>query len=273
MKSFSQQSPRSDDLQGRGISARVESRENKRKKSETDVAPEFRVLIVDRDSMSSHLLATALCQVRNIRASAVQSTDLLRHLDVKRADMVIIGAEVNQRSPNEFDLTQTVSRAHPSVRIVMLLNHSTRDSVLNAFRSGACGVFPRHRPIADFLDCVERVRNGFIWAAEQETTLLLDAIRSFPIHNLSPSTESLALSYREKQVVQAAARGKTNKVIAGELKLSEHTVKNYLFRAFEKLGVSSRTELLFYLTLRGQSIGSTRPEERKADPKDKKPST
>jgi DNA-binding NarL/FixJ family response regulator len=83
----------------------------------------------------------------------------------------------------------------------------------------------------------------------------------------------LPLSYREKQVVQSAARGKTNKVIAGELGLSEHTVKNYLFHAFEKLGVSSRTELLFHLTLRGQTLGSTWPEERKADPKDKRPST
>jgi hypothetical protein len=38
------------------------------------------------------------------------------------------------------------------------------------------------------------------------------------------------------------------------LRLSEHTVKNYLFRAFEKLGVSSRIELLFYLTTRGRSV-------------------
>jgi two-component system nitrate/nitrite response regulator NarL len=267
MKSISRQAQRRDDLEDQGTYGRVENRENKGKTSETDATPEFRVLIVDRDSMSSHLLATVLCQERNIRASAVQSADLLRHLDVKRADMVIIGAEVNQ---DEFELTQTVSRAHPSVLIVMLLNHSTRDSVLNAFRSGARGVFPRQRPIADLLDCVERVRNGYIWAAEQETTLLLDAIRSFLTPNLSPSTESLPLTSRQKQVVQSAARGKTNKVIAGELGLSEHTVKNYLFRAFERLGVSSRAELLFYLTMRGQTFGSTRPEERKAGSKQKR---
>jgi two-component system, NarL family, nitrate/nitrite response regulator NarL len=270
MKVISRQAPRRDDLEDQGTSGRVENREKKGKTSETDAVPGFRVLIVDRDSMSSHLLATVLSHERNIRASAVQSADLLRHLDVKRADMVIIGAEVNQ---DEFDLTQTVSRAHPSVLIVMLLNHSTRDSVLNAFRSGARGVFPRQRPIADLLDCVERVRNGYIWAAEQETTLLLDAIRSFPTPNLSPSTESLPLTSRQKQVVQFAARGKTNKVIAGELGLSEHTVKNYLFRAFERLGVSSRAELLFYLTMRGQTFGSTRLEERKAGPKQKKSST
>ena len=214
-----------------------------------------RVLIVDRDSMISQLLATALCQERDIQASAVQSSDLLRHLSVNPVDMVVIGAEVNQKSPNEFDLTQAVHRAYPSVLIVMLLNHSTRDSVLSAFRSGARGVFPRQRPIADFLDCVERVRNGYIWAAKQEATFLLDAIRSLPSPHLSLSNDSALLTYREQQVVQAAARGKTNKVIASELRLSEHTVKNYLFRAFNKLGVSNRVELLFYLTMRGRTPG------------------
>jgi DNA-binding NarL/FixJ family response regulator len=60
--------------------------------------------------------------------------------------------------------------------------------------------------------------------------------------------------------VQCAAKGKTNKAIASELGLSEHTVKNYLFRAFDKLGVSSRVELLFYLTLRGHTFSGTKSE-------------
>jgi two-component system, NarL family, nitrate/nitrite response regulator NarL len=56
------------------------------------------------------------------------------------------------------------------------------------------------------------------------------------------------------QVVRAAASGKTNKAIARDLRLSEHTVKNYLFRAFEKLGVSNRVELLFYLSTRDRPV-------------------
>ena len=267
----SPQSTHSDGPQDPSTSERI-GRENNTKKSGTDLPPEFRIVIVDRDSMGSQLLATALSQERNIQASAVPSADLLRHLAVKHAHMVIVGAEVSQKSPNEFDLAHEVSLSHPDILIVMLLNHSTRDSVLNAFRSGARGVFPRQRPVVDLLDCVDRVRNGYIWVAKQETTLLHEAIRSFPTHNLSQSSESLPLTYREKQVVHSAARGKTNKIIAGELGLSEHTVKNYLFRAFEKLGVSSRTELLFYLTLRGQTHGLNRPEERKPAPKDKKAS-
>jgi two-component system nitrate/nitrite response regulator NarL len=207
--------------------------------------------------MGSHLLATALCRERNFRASAVQPTDLLRRLNVEHADMVIIGAGVNDNSPNEFELAQVVNRAHPSALIVMLLNHATRDSVLNAFRSGARGIFSRQHPVAVLLECVEHVRRGYIWAAEEETSILLDAIRSIPSFTLVPAIEAGPLTYREQQVVQSAARGKTNKIIANELGLSEHTVKNYLFRAFEKLGVSNRVELLFQLTLKGQTTGPT----------------
>jgi DNA-binding CsgD family transcriptional regulator len=55
------------------------------------------------------------------------------------------------------------------------------------------------------------------------------------------------LSRREFQVVEHAAQGESNKQIADRLGLSEHTVKNYLFHVFEKLGVSNRRELLFLL--------------------------
>ena len=65
--------------------------------------------------------------------------------------------------------------------------------------------------------------------------------------------------------MQHAAKGKTNRAIANDLGLSEHTVKNYLFRAFEKLGVSNRVELLFYLTIRGHSFGPASSDEPEMD--------
>jgi two-component system, NarL family, nitrate/nitrite response regulator NarL len=213
----------------------------------------FRAFIVDRDSMSSDLLANALARDSGLESAVIQAADLLNALSASDVDLVVIGAEIDLKPGNGFDLALRVARAHPGVSIVMLLNDANHNSVITAFRSGATGVFSRQLPMSDFLDCVERVGKGYIWAGPAETAHLLSAMKNIPSPNLMTDGDSPGLTARELQVVQFAATGKTNKMIAGELGLSEHTVKNYLFRAFEKLGVSSRIELLFYLTMRGHT--------------------
>jgi DNA-binding NarL/FixJ family response regulator len=55
------------------------------------------------------------------------------------------------------------------------------------------------------------------------------------------------LSKREEQVARLVASGLSNREISKKLGLSQHTVKNYLFRVFEKLGFSTRIELVLYI--------------------------
>ena len=218
----------------------------------------FQVLIVDRDSMSGDLLATAVTRDRDCQAVAVRSADLLERMADGKAQLVVIANDLNQDTTTGIDLARTALRLHPTVPIVILLNQSTHELVINAFRSGACGVFSRQQPVAEFLDCIDHVRKGCIWAGKHETRLLLSALGSIPSSNMHVVSDSSSLSMRELQVVKCAARGKTNKVIACELGLSEHTVKNYLFRASEKLGASNRVELLFYLTQQGHTFDGSR---------------
>jgi two-component system, NarL family, nitrate/nitrite response regulator NarL len=235
------------------------------KRRKSDPAPKIlntyespvRILIVDRDEMSSDLLAVRLAREGNLQASGIRSADLLDSMATGDVQLVVIGADLNQVPKAGFDLAQAVHRQHPTAPIVMILNQSTQDAVINAFRSGARGVFSRQQQISDFFDCVEHVRKGFIWAGSQETAFLVDALASGPCDSTFWAIDSSPLTIRELQVVKCAARGKTNKKIACELGLSEHTVKNYLFRAFEKLGVSNRVELLFYLTQKGHNPGTS----------------
>lgn len=230
-----------------------------------DIRSTFRVLIVDRDSMSSDLLANALVRECSCEAAAIHSDDLPHALSTSEIDLVVIGAEVTSKSGDGFELAECVSRAHPNTYILILLNQSSHQAVIQAFRSGARGVFSRQQPMAEFLDCVEHVRKGFIWAGKEETSSLLEALKSIPAPNPFTASDSPTLTARELEVVQYAAKGKTNRTIASELGLSEHTVKNYLFRAFEKLGVSSRVELLFYLTLRGHTFKAVKSDGSEAD--------
>jgi two-component system nitrate/nitrite response regulator NarL len=213
-----------------------------------------RVLIADRDSISSDLLAHVLGSDRGIEAMAASSSDVLQLIPANRIDVVVIASELQVDAGDGFDLADIVNREFPAVSIVLLLNNSHRDFVLRAFRSGARGIFCREQSMEEFLSCIDSVSKGSIWAGKQETDLVLEALRGLPEVGLTVQGLWPALTARELNVVQCAARGKTNKAIASELGLSEHTVKNYLFRAFEKLGVSSRVELLFCMTQRGHKF-------------------
>jgi DNA-binding CsgD family transcriptional regulator len=65
------------------------------------------------------------------------------------------------------------------------------------------------------------------------------------------------LTKREEELVQLVAEGLTNRNIARQLNLTDHTVRNYLFRIFNKLGTSNRLELALYvIKQRGASRGS-----------------
>ena len=62
------------------------------------------------------------------------------------------------------------------------------------------------------------------------------------------------LSRQESKIVRLVSEGLTNREIAAELKLSGHTVKNYLFKIFDKLGISNRVELALYAVSRENGI-------------------
>jgi two-component system nitrate/nitrite response regulator NarL len=220
----------------------------------TNAAVKSRILIVGMDRMSADLLASALNQSPSFDAAAVSPEKFPEALASRKAQIAVISDELGDRRSG-FDLASTILRAYPDLLIVILLSKRSRGAVINSFRAGARGIFSRDRPIHEFLDCIDHVRRGFLWAGQQEADVLLHVLKSLPAPNIAMASDATPLTDRELQVVQCAATGKTNRAIAKELHLSENTVKNYLFRAFEKLGVSSRVELLFYLTLRGHRFG------------------
>jgi DNA-binding NarL/FixJ family response regulator len=158
-----------------------------------------------------------------------------------------------------LQVTRTLRANHPYLYIVVLLELSTRESVIAAFRCGATGVFCRTEPLSRLLGCIERVSRGEIWATSNHTEFLLEAFRSTPSCEGIGADKIRLLSHRELQVAQGAAQGQSNKQIADGLGLSEHTIKNYLFRIFEKLGVSNRFELLFLLFKECNGPGVGRP--------------
>lgn len=161
--------------------------------------------------------------------------------------MAVISVDSDSAAKKGLQATRALNARQPDVRLVVLLEEGARESVIAAFRCGATGVFCRTEPLSELPACIERVSRGEIWASRGHTEFLLEAFRSTPSCEGIQAGKIDLLSHRELQVAECAAEGQSNKQIADRLALSEHTIKNYLFRIFEKLGVSNRFELLFLL--------------------------
>jgi DNA-binding NarL/FixJ family response regulator len=94
--------------------------------------------------------------------------------------------------------------------------------------------------------CIVAVHSGQVWASSSDLQRVLGELeKTVPFRCVNARGEVL-LTRREEEIIPLVARGLTNKEISTNLRLSEHTIKNHLFRIYEKLGISSRVELILY---------------------------
>jgi two-component system nitrate/nitrite response regulator NarL len=206
----------------------------------------IRILVADRSHMASQLLAESLARdPRFVIIGVATAENIFSMVTTRQPFVVLISADLGSEAKRGLQLARSLHGHHPSIQIVVLLEWGSPESVTAAFRCGAAGVFCRTDPLPELFTCIERVGQGEIWASRSHSEFLLDALRSIPSCQGIGAGKIDLLSKRELQVAECAAQGQSNKQIALELGLSEHTVKNYLFRVFEKLGVSNRFELLF----------------------------
>jgi two-component system nitrate/nitrite response regulator NarL len=223
-------------------------------------AQPIRILIADRNCMGSQLLAERLDREARFEAVGVAfaatTTDILNAVIARKTDVAVISADFDGGAKKGLQIARVLSAHVGNVHTVLLLELSTRESVIAAFRCGAKGVFCRSKPLAELSDCIVRVSQGEIWANGVEAQYLLEALRAAPSCDGIDNDRISTLSKREVQVAERAAQGYSNKQIADQFRLSEHTVKNYLSRIFEKLGISNRFDLLFLLLNEGNGLSS-----------------
>ena len=212
-------------------------------------AEKIRVLAADSTRMSSQLLAEALAQDRQFEVTGIEprGSSILEAVAQKKPHVVLISSTLEDSPTLGFDLTRQVCTSFPATRVILLMDVSSRSAVVEAFRCGAQGVFSRTESSKSLAKCISTVHQGQVWASSAELRYLLEAFRESEPTQLVDSRGEAILSKREQDVVRCVAEGLSNREIASRLKLTEHTVKNYLFRIFDKLGVSSRVEVVLYV--------------------------
>jgi DNA-binding NarL/FixJ family response regulator len=211
--------------------------------------PSIAVIIADASRMHCQLMATALRRSRyrfDVVCSATESQEALQALKEKKPDVAVIASNLRDGPLAGFKVLRELQSCRSMSKTIMLIDSSERDIVIESFRGGAHGVISRDELFETLCECVRAVHQGQIWVRAEELHFLVDAL----VESASPqmlNTKGVALLTKQEQgVVRLVAKGMTNRDIACQLSLSENTVKNYMFRVFDKLGTSNRTELALY---------------------------
>jgi len=205
----------------------------------------LRLLISDRTALGCELMLLSLSRRRDLIGSVVcatSSAEVERVARTQQPEIALISATLSDGPLAGFRVLPSLQSFLPKCPVIVLLDDNDEELAIDAFRARARGVFYRADPMEQLVKCIERVRQGEIWVRPRELRAVFDAFAECsPFAGLVSS--NFQLNERELMVARLVATGQTNRQIGRRLNLSEHTVKNYLYRVFEKVGVSSRVEL------------------------------
>lgn len=214
--------------------------------------PPVRLLIALGSPMECQLLLKALNQCgQHLKgvACAVSRADVIRSLSRGNIDVALISADLEDGPLAGLEVLTEIQDSNQATSIVTLFNNWDDDLIVKAFRAGAMGVFCKSETNLDLLwKCISVVHSGQVWANSLQLRLLLKAFRNEAPVRVVASTDNNLLSQRESEVANLIVEGLPTKDVAVKLGITEHTVSNYIYRIYNKLGISSRVELVLYLT-------------------------
>ena len=136
-----------------------------------------------------------------------------------------------------MEVVRRLQEAEDAPPIVILTAAIDDSSLMEGRALGVRGMVLKNSDPAYLLECLERVRSGGSWI-DPELTARIQQLTETLGERRRPT-----LAPRERELIRFVRQGLRNREIAQKLGVTEGTVKVYLHAVFEKLGVSSRTEL------------------------------
>jgi DNA-binding NarL/FixJ family response regulator len=181
-------------------------------------------------------------------AEASDGTEVLRVVEDQRPDVVLL--DLGMPHLNGIDTAQRLHDTRPDVNVIVVSMHADEAYVLRALKAGVRGYVLKQSSEADVIEALRAVRAGHAYFSPEVSKLLADDfVRDLKSRNITDPYDTL--TFREKEVMQLLAEGKSNKDIASALDVSLSTIESHRHSIFQKLNVHAIAELVLYAVRRG----------------------
>src|SRR5881227_3499351 len=205
----------------------------------TAAAAKARVLVVDDHALLRTGVANIINQEPDLRvvAEAGDGLEAMVAYEQHHPDVTLL--DLRMPLIEGVDVVRLIRERDPAARVIVLTTYDTDDEISRALRAGAKAYVLKDIAADALVGCIRDVLAGKTYLAPAAAAKLAEGVTR------------VQLTPRELSTLRLMADGRTNKEIAGDLGISERTVKTHLGHLFEKLGVTSRTEALKVATRRG----------------------
>jgi len=140
-----------------------------------------------------------------------------------------------------FETTRLIKNLNPDISVVVLSMHTRKEFVVKAIESGANGYVPKSSTHESLLDAIRTVHYGESYLHPLAASAIVDNLAK---EDDSEEQRFQDLTSREQEVIRFSALGFTSREIGEKLIISPKTVDTYRQRAFEKLNIEHRSELV-----------------------------
>ncbi|MBI4219428.1 MAG: response regulator transcription factor [Chloroflexi bacterium] len=233
---------------------------------EKKAAGPVRVLVVDDHALFRRGLVEVLSQEANLAVvgEAADGREAIQKVAELAPDVVCM--DLNMKGQDGITATAYLTHEAPDTRVLILTVSEEPADLFNALRVGARGYVVKTSTTGGIVDAIRQVHQGWVvLSPAMAPRLMSDLARpsQMPAPAAAPerSDEEIAwqLTNREHDVLRLVARGMSNAEIAGELFVSENTVKTHIKNILSKLQVKNRRQALVYAARAG--ILRSEPEQ------------
>ena len=215
--------------------------------------PDLKLLVVDDQAAIREALATMLDMTAGLTVvgTASDGEQAVAAVREKRPDVVLM--DLRMPKMDGIAATGTILREFPETAVVVLTTFDDDSSIVAALGAGARGYLTKQAGRADIARAVRAAAAGQAILDPAVQARLVSAAMSSPVPTAVPSSGELpeGLSPREAEVLKLIAAGKSNREIAGELFVSEATVKTHINNLFAKAGLRDRAQAVHYAFTHG----------------------
>ena len=171
---------------------------------------------------------------------------LLEAAQKVKPDIVIL--DVSMPLLNGIDAATQLKKVQPAIKIIFVTMHADADYVRSAFEAGASGYLLKRSAVDELEQAIRAVWAGHSYITPLIAKDLLDVLLTT---GSKPPQQRKSLTFRQREVLQLLAEGRTVKDIAVRLKISTRTVEFHKAQVMEQLNLRTTAELIKYALTHG----------------------